>query len=184
MAEMTVVYGSHARKIMWSGKMATPETLTVKVEAPPVKAEEVREYLRRNKARQEGSEPKNGHKVERKRDLTEVEKNKITNFFLSHSGKLEYDMSVAWRKANLPTDVSAFQVVGFVTTLHRAATKGTLKVKDPDGYAEFMKKHREYAARFNTPQAWVGRLEQAEVHPRFTATVSKTVAKPKRRFVA
>ena len=83
----------------------------------------------------------NGHKVLKKRKLAEWEKNIIRTEFIKLNGIIHEDFTLPI-KAKLGSDVSPFQVTGFVTLLHKYVKDGSLKLSDMNAYWS----HRNKAA--------------------------------------
>jgi len=77
---------------------------------------------------------KNGHKHEFRRPMTNAERAKLKKWWLDRSGIVDWDDVRDFRLANFSTDVSAMQVCGFVSSLHKALARGDLEIADRAGY--------------------------------------------------
>ena len=93
----------------------------------------------------------NGHKSEKKRDLTDSEKNFIRTQFMKLNGQFEEDTCVKI-KEQLHPDVAIFQVTGFVTYIHLQIARGEIKVPNMNCYLKFIQKHRSKWATYNSPK--------------------------------
>jgi len=94
----------------------------------------------------------NGHKIEKKRNLFDEEKDTIRRWFLDVNGQIENDACVAFRTTNMDPEVAIFQVVGFVSYLHLCIAAGKLLIRDMTSYLEFLKGHRALWATYNSPR--------------------------------
>jgi len=89
----------------------------------------------------------NGHKVNKKRDLSDSERSKIKKYFLSKNGVIgEDDLK------DLCDDISIFQVTGYVSVLHRLAASGTLKLHYRKAYESHIKERRNLWATYDSPK--------------------------------
>lgn len=96
-----------------------------------------------------GKESANGHKIEKKRDLLDTEKDSLRAFFESVDGQVEEDGCVTL-KNSMDADVGIFQVTGFISYLHREVASGK-KLNDVEGYIEWMKsKYPALMERYNS----------------------------------
>lgn len=91
----------------------------------------------------------NGHESKKKRPLTDPERNIIRSEFTALNGQIEEDACVKI-KERLDSEVSIFQVTGFVTYLHKEIAMGKDTVGDMDSYLEFLQEHRNLWARYNS----------------------------------
>ena len=97
-----------------------------------------------------GKESANGHKIEKKRDLLDTEKDSLRAFFESVDGQVEEDGCVTL-KNSMDADVGIFQVTGFISYLHREVASGKIKLNDVEGYIEWMKsKYPALMERYNS----------------------------------
>jgi len=93
----------------------------------------------------------NGHKSEKKRPLSDSEKNFIRSEFMKLNGQFEEDACVSI-KNKLDPDVAIFQVTGFVTYIHLQIARGEIEVPDMNSYLKFIQKHRNKWATYNSPK--------------------------------
>jgi hypothetical protein len=93
----------------------------------------------------------NGHKIEKKRDLTGSEKDGIRSWFYKVNGQIENDLCVSY-KGDMDPDVAIFQVTGFVTYMHLQVAMGKVILSDLKSYFEFIGHHRNLWATYNSPK--------------------------------
>lgn len=93
----------------------------------------------------------NGHKSEKKRDLTDSEKDFIRAQFMKLNGQFEEDACVKIKK-QLHPDIAIFQITGFVTYIHLQIARGEIKVPDMNKYLQFIQSHRNKWATYNSPK--------------------------------
>jgi hypothetical protein len=119
----------------------------------------------------------NGHVVNKKRGLTDKEKEALKKLFLSCDGIIKNDMT-AQMKASVGKDVSIFQVTGAIVTFHRQVAKGEIVLKDPKAYKAFMDARRAKWASYKSDRykKYKTRLIKGKKVP---AKVLKAVAKAK-----
>jgi len=77
---------------------------------------------------------KNGHKHEFRRPMFDSERALLKKWWIDRSGIVDWDDVRNFRQDNFPPDVSAMQVCGFVSSLHKALARGKLKIADRAGY--------------------------------------------------
>lgn len=97
------------------------------------------------------SEPQNGngHKKNKKRLLTDKEKDIICSEFVKVNGEIKEDVCVRIR-AKLSPEISIFQVTGIVVQLHKKVKKGQLKLKNMRNYRKFIQGHRKHWTTYNS----------------------------------
>jgi hypothetical protein len=119
----------------------------------------------------------NGHAVNKKRGLSDAEKEAIKEMFVSCDGIIKDDMA-AKMKASVGKDVSVFQVTGAIVTFHRQVAKGEIILKDPKTYKAFMDAKRAKWASYKSDKYkdYKKRLIKGKKVP---AKVLKAVAKAK-----
>lgn len=93
----------------------------------------------------------NGHKIAKKRKLTDQEKDDIRSFFLQKSGMIGDDDCVAHHKA-MDQIVTIFQVTGFCTYLHKKVAMGDLTLTNLPGYVAWMQTRRDLWAQYDSPK--------------------------------
>jgi hypothetical protein len=131
---------------------AQPEMIDIPM--PKVKAEDIMGMIKQRSG--------NGHKILKKRPLTDSEKDNIRVFFKESNGQIESDACVEYKKlAEVDPDVAIFQITGFVSYLHNRVASGELTLSNMPAYFEFIKGHRNLWATYNSPryQALRARLE-------------------------
>lgn len=101
----------------------------------------------------------NGHKSERVRSLNDHEKDILRDAFVGHDGKFLYKDCTKQLLPLMGSDITVWQVSGFLSQIHVEVYKGLLKLQDPVGYFEFMadkypKIHARYMAKYS-PQTTV-----------------------------
>jgi hypothetical protein len=93
----------------------------------------------------------NGHKSNKKRGLADSEKDHIRAQFLAVNGQIAEDTCVEIKKhSEIGTDVSIFQVTGFVTYMHRQIAMGEFEVTNMNSYLDFLKSHRALWATYDS----------------------------------
>ena len=102
---------------------------------------------------------KNGHKSEYKRPMTADEKKAIRKWWLTKGGCCSWDSVVEFRKEHLPPEVAIFQVVGFITTLHKALAKGAIDGINIAKYNEHRKARGQTLIKVKLPD---------KISPKFT----------------
>ena len=109
----------------------------------------------------------NNHKKEKTRGLTDSERDSLRAFFLSLDGQIEEDACVAIKRG-MNDDVAIFQVTGFVSYLHKEVASGALKLRDLEGYIEWMKaKYPKLLEQYNSEKY---RLLRQQIQPTYTAS--------------
>jgi hypothetical protein len=93
----------------------------------------------------------NGHLRLKKRELTDAERDTIRASFLKVNGEIDEDSCLPI-KAECGSEVTIFQVTGFVTYLHRQVAAGATKVRDIQSYESFLKAHRNLWATYDSPK--------------------------------
>jgi hypothetical protein len=84
----------------------------------------------------------NGHKVEKKRDLLDTERNFFRSTFIQKNGQIEDDFCVGLKQL-VDDDVAIFQITGFISYLHREVAQNHLELPDLQAYCNWM--HARYA---------------------------------------
>jgi len=123
----------------------------------------------------------NGHKTGFVRKLNDHEKDIIREDFMRLNGCYEDKVkSCTLLLPMLGSEITVFQVTGFVSYLHREVASGRINMPDMDAYIEFMKKHKELWAQYNSPKYQKLRTQNmllAASTPKFrTGTFKKKVA--------
>jgi hypothetical protein len=138
-------------------KMEGPAQL-IDIPMPEVKAEDMMGEIK--PVQRTG----NGHKIAKTRNLNDDEKDSIREFFRDMNGQIEDDACVNYKKG-MSTEVTIFQVTGFVSYLHNQVASGLLKLGNMDTYFDFIKGHRDLWATYNSPRYRVlrAKLEGATV---------------------
>ena len=157
------------RRIVWDGAIAAPEpVVTVVVEKPSYQApkNEPKPVLASAPV-QVQKVGKNGHKKEFKRSMTPDEKKAIRKWWLAKDGCCTWDTVVEFRTQHMPPEVAIFQVVGFITTLHKALAKGEFTGIDIAKYNEHRKARGQTLIKVKAPKL------PDEVHPKFTVLPKK-----------
>jgi hypothetical protein len=95
---------------------------------------------------------KNGHKVQKVRDLLDHERDILRGEFLYKNGITNEDDCVAIREDRMGPEVAIFQVTGFFTYLHAEVAKGKLTLKDMPAYLDHLMSMRALYARYNSPK--------------------------------
>jgi len=134
-------------KKMEDGETTESEMTTPAKDVAPEPIRVVKEEPRSTKPARVG----NGHKIEKKRDLTDEEKGLIRDFFTGRNGQIENDACVEFKK-NLDPDIAIFQVAGFVTYLHHLIAMGKWTVADMTAYISFLKSHRALWSTYDSPK--------------------------------
>jgi hypothetical protein len=118
----------------------------------------------------------NGHKVAKKRALTDSEKDTIKMEFLALNGQIADDACQPIHQ-KLDPEVTIFQVTGFVSYLHRKIAEGTQTVRNLDNYLTFIQSHRDKWATYNSPKYVALRKQNAlPPHPKMAGSFKKTTA--------
>jgi hypothetical protein len=99
----------------------------------------------------------NGHKVEKKRNLTNPERDMIRAEFMQVKCMIYEDACVEMYnriKTTLPNslELAIFQVTGFVSYLHAQIAEGKLIPPDIDLYKTWLQGKRELYATYNSPK--------------------------------
>lgn len=95
--------------------------------------------------------PKNGHRPRKVRDLRKDEKVKILKkLFLPNNGQISADLCVAFKKNELSSEISVFQVTGYCVGLHNKAARGEVQVRDKEAYDRFIQEHRAQWATYKS----------------------------------
>lgn len=93
----------------------------------------------------------NGHAVGIKRKLNSLEKDNIRADFKQLNG--EYEDQKKSCTALLPqmgTEITVWQITGFVSFLHREIAAGRFEVDDMDSYMNFLERHKQLWAQYNS----------------------------------
>jgi hypothetical protein len=95
----------------------------------------------------------NGHKSAKVRDLLDGEKDHIRSCFQGCNGQIAEDKCVDMKQhTQIGTEISIFQVTGFVTYLHKEIAMGKSSVGDMDAYLKFLQGHRSLWSTWNSPK--------------------------------
>lgn len=95
--------------------------------------------------------PKNGHRPRKIRDLRADEKAKILKkLFLPSNGQISSDLCVAFRKKELSSEISVFQVTGYCVGLHNKVARNEIQVQDKEAYDKFIREHRAQWATYKS----------------------------------
>ncbi len=93
----------------------------------------------------------NGHASTKTRKLGDEEKDFIRSRFIELNGEFEDKKKYASEiLETLGTDISVWQVTGFVSSLHREIAAGEMVVPDMPSYLTFLSNHRRMWARYNS----------------------------------
>jgi hypothetical protein len=106
----------------------------------------------------------NGHVSAKIRDLYDSERSKILReLFLPKNGQIENDDCVCFKPC-LDSEVSIFQITGFVSVLHTEVAEGILQIRDLASYEKWMS--NKYGgmlwARYNNPRFVMARQMNAQ----------------------
>jgi hypothetical protein len=102
----------------------------------------------------------NGHKTAKVRDLNDDEKNHIRRFFQAVNGEIRPDACVALRNSmTTKSEISIFQVTGFVTYMHGEIMAGLATVRNLPRYLAYLQSHRAMWAKYNSPKYAAMRLQ-------------------------
>jgi hypothetical protein len=95
----------------------------------------------------------NGHKAAKIRSLNEEEKNHIRVWFNALNGEIRPDACVRLHTSmKTKTEISIFQITGFVTYLHSQVMSGLATVRNIDRYLAYLQSHRDMWAKYNSPK--------------------------------
>jgi hypothetical protein len=95
----------------------------------------------------------NGHAVAFIRKLDDTEKDIIRADFTKLNGEyVDQKKSCTALLPQMGTDISVFQVTGFVSHLHREIAKGDWTIPDMPSYLTFLEKHKKLWAQYNSPK--------------------------------
>jgi hypothetical protein len=93
----------------------------------------------------------NGHAPGKKRKLNNPEKDNIKAEFMALNGEFEdAKKSCTALLPQMGTDVTVWQITGFVSYLHREIAANQLQVPDMDAYMKFIENHRRLWAQYNS----------------------------------
>jgi hypothetical protein len=93
----------------------------------------------------------NGHASGKKRQLNDPEKDNIKAEFMAINGEFEdAKKSCTALLPQMGTDITVWQVTGFVSYLHREIAANKLQVPDMDAYMRFLENHRRLWAQYNS----------------------------------
>lgn len=118
---------------------------------------------------------KNGHKVEFVRKMTDDEKKAIRRWWLRKDGCCDWDSVVEFRSKSLPPEVAIFQVVGFITSLHKKLAKGEFTGIDVAKYNEHRVSRGQKPLQVDVPE---------KVSPKFTTLPKKKATTRKKKYTA
>ena len=127
-----------------------------------------------------GTSPRNGngHVANIKRKLNDTEKDEIRADFLRLNG--EYEDSKKSCTVLLPhmgSEITVWQITGFVSFLHREIASNNFSVPDMDSYMKFLENHKKLWAQYNSPKYKNLRAGNPMNTPKFTKSTfpQKTV---------
>jgi len=101
----------------------------------------------KNKSGQSG----NGHASTKTRKLGDYEKDTIRKRFIELNGEFDDKKKYASELLEtLGTDISVWQITGFVSYLHREVAAGNMVVPDMPSYLAFLSNHRRMWTRYNS----------------------------------
>lgn len=95
---------------------------------------------------------KNGHKVEKVRDLLDSERDCLRGEFIRKNGITNEDDCVSIKEDRMGPEVAIFQVTGFFTYLHAEVAKGKIVLRDMSAYLNHLMSMRALYARYNSPK--------------------------------
>ena len=112
----------------------------------------------------------NGHEAKKTRDLNDSEKDTIKSDFLALNGQfVDSKKSCQPILEKLGSDITIWQVVGFVSLLHRYIAMGGLQVPDLDAYKIFLEEHHKLWAQYNSSKYQTARQNASvSTTPRFS----------------
>lgn len=147
-------------KTSQSGRNSTP-AITQTATAPPPPA--IKSSTSRNG---------NGHTIGIKRKLNNTEKDNIRADFKRLNG--EYEDQKKSCTALLPqmgTEITVWQITGFVSSLHReiAAGRAGVLVNDMDAYLKFLENHKKLWAQYTSQKYQNLRTQNLNTSPKFTS---------------
>lgn len=94
----------------------------------------------------------NGHKAQKVRNLINPERDRMREFFISHNGEINDDDCVKNKTFFVASDITIFQVTGFISVLHNDVAEGQIQLKDLPSYEAWMRtKYGGLWARYNNP---------------------------------
>ena len=107
----------------------------------------------------------NGHKIGKVRGLINPERDRMREFFINHNGQIGDDDCVNNKTFFVASDVTIFQVTGFISVLHNDVAEGQIQLKDLPSYEQWMRaKYGGLWARYNNPMyVTVRKQNQADV---------------------
>jgi hypothetical protein len=95
----------------------------------------------------------NGHKAAKLRGLDDNEKSHIRRFFQAVNGEIRPDACVKLHNSmTTKSEISIFQITGFVTYLHGQVMAGLETVRDLNRYMTYLQSHRNMWAKYNSPK--------------------------------
>ena len=112
----------------------------------------------------------NGHKPGIKRKLNNTEKDNISADFKRLNGEYEDQQNSC--TALLPqmgTEITVWQITGFVSYLHREIAAGRFEVDDMDSYMKFLETHKQLWAQYNSQKYQNLRTQNLNTTPKFTS---------------
>jgi hypothetical protein len=118
----------------------------------------------------------NGHKIAKKRSLNNIEKDTIRTQFIALNGEIYNDACGEIQKKYITDpDISIFQITGFISHLHMRIRCGKLEVNNMPKYFEFLQKHRDLWATYNSPKYVAMRAQNVKQidSPKFTTLPSR-----------
>lgn len=95
---------------------------------------------------------KNGHKIEKVRDLLDSERDVLRGEFFRKNGITNEDDCVRLLDDRMGIQVAIFQVTGFFTYLHAEVAKGKIVLNDMPAYLRHLSSMRALYARYNSPK--------------------------------
>jgi len=173
------------RRIIWDGALKTEPVKT----GEPVTAKRKTSYqapksspkpVAASAPMQVGSgqskpDSKNGHKVEFIRKMNEDEKKAIRRWWLNKDGCCDWDSVVEFKSKRLSEEIAIFQVVGFITSLHKKLAKGTITGIDISKYNAHRESRGQTTLKVDLPE---------KVSPKFTTLPKKKATTRKKKYTA
>lgn len=119
---------------------------------PKERSPEEQKRLKKQRVEPSTGTSGNGHVARKVRDLTDSERDFIRSSFVNWNGQVEDDTCVNEIKPKLDDEVTIFQITGFVTYLHNQVAAGQLQLTNVSGYLDFIQKHRDLWAKYDSPK--------------------------------
>jgi len=112
----------------------------------------------------------NGHAINIKRKLNDTEKNEIRADFTRLNGEYEdAKKSCTVLLPHMGSEITVWQVTGFVSFLHREIASNGFTVPDMASYLKFLGNHKKLWAQYNSPKYQALRAKNpGNTSPKFT----------------